>query len=117
MSGEVAKFIANTAFSFTLSGNSGISPFLTMFLIGMAGKIQPEYLNLDETMNKIMSSWPSLIFWGITTVLEFVGHCVPVIDQMVDTAEAFIVPVLVSNEHMMLTTYAIAHLDDTLHIS
>ena len=101
---DVAKLIANTAFSFTLSGNSGISPFLTMFLIGMAGRISPEYLNLDETMNKLMSSWPSLTFWGISTILELVGKCVPFIDQMMDTVEAFIVPVLVSysdDEHMI----------------
>ena len=70
--------IANTAFSLTLSGNSGISPFLTMFLIGMVGKIQPEYLNLDETMEKIMTSWPSLTFWSIMTILETIGKCVPV---------------------------------------
>ena len=96
MSGEVGKFIANTAFSFTLSGNSGISPFLTMFLIGIAGKIQPEYLNLDETINKIMTSWPSLSLWGIATILELVGKCVPVLDQAMDSVEVFIVPILVS---------------------
>jgi len=65
-----------------------------MFLIGMAGKIQPEYLNLDETMSKIMTSWPSLSFWSIMSILESVGKCVPVVDQIMDTAEAFIVPVL-----------------------
>lgn len=93
---DVAKFVANTAFSLTLSGNSGISPFLTMFLIGVAGKVQPEYLNLDETMEKIMTSWPSICFWTVATILESVGKCVPVIDQMMDSFEAFIVPVLVS---------------------
>lgn len=91
---QITNLIANTAFSFTLSGNSGISPFLTMFLIGIAGKISPEYLNLDETMSKIMTSWPSLLFWSITTILESVGKCVPVLDQIMDSVEAFIVPVL-----------------------
>lgn len=93
---QVIDAIANTAFSFTLSGNSGISPFLTMFLIGMAAKIQPEYLNLDGAIETIMASWPSLFFWSVMTVLETVGKCVPVIDQVMDSAEAFIVPVLVS---------------------
>ncbi len=93
---EVINYVANTAFSLTLAGNSGISPFLTMALIGLAGKIQPEYLNLDDTMKWIMTSWPSLCFWCAMTVLETVGKCVPIIDQIMDTAEAFIVPVLVS---------------------
>jgi hypothetical protein len=93
---EVVNYVANTAFSLTLAGNSGISPFLTMALIGLAGKIQPEYLNLNNTMKWIMTSWPSLCFWCAMTVLETVGKCVPIIDQIMDTAEAFIVPVLVS---------------------
>lgn len=94
MMDHVTTAVANTAFSLTLSGNSGISPFLTMFLIGMVGKIQPESLNLGETMDKIMTSWPSLVFWSVMTVLESVGKCVPVLDQIMDSAEAFIVPIL-----------------------
>jgi hypothetical protein len=93
-SGTVAKYVADTAFSFTLAGNTGISPFLCMFLIGMVGRFQPEYLNLGDTMHTIMASWPSLVFWGISSVLELVGKCVPVIDQIMDSVEAFIVPVL-----------------------
>ena len=93
---QLVDTIANTAFSFTLSGNSGISPFLTMFLIGLVGKIQPEYLNFDENMEKIMTSWQSICFWTVMTILESVGKCVPVIDQVIDSAETFIVPVLVS---------------------
>ena len=56
-----------------------------------------------------MSSWPSLVFWGISTILELVGKCVPFIDQMMDTVEAFIVPVLVScdDEHMICSNHRI----------
>jgi len=46
-------------------------------------------------MENVVSSWPSLCLWTILTVLEYVGKCVPVIDQIVDGVEAFIVPVLV----------------------
>ena len=67
-----------------------------MFLIGLVGKIQPEYLNFDKNMEKIMTSWPSICFWTVMTILESVGKCVPVIDQVIDSAETFIVPVLVS---------------------
>ena len=43
-----------------------------------------------------MSSWAGLTVWSIMTVLEFVGKCVPVIDQMVDSVEVFVVPWIVS---------------------
>ncbi|KAL3804067.1 hypothetical protein HJC23_006458 [Cyclotella cryptica] len=88
----VLNAISGTAFSFTLSGNSGISPFLTMLLIGITQRISPNSFNMGDTMEKIMSSWPGLTIWGMMTVLEFVGKCVPVIDQMVDSVEVFVVP-------------------------
>ncbi|KAL7449283.1 hypothetical protein ACHAXS_000196 [Conticribra weissflogii] len=86
--------ITSTAFSLTLSGNSGISPFLTMFLIGVTERISPDQFNMGATMDKIMSSWPSLLLWSALTILEYVGKCVPVIDQIMDGVEAFIVPLL-----------------------
>ena len=43
-----------------------------------------------------MSSYAGLTLWSIMTVLEFVGKCVPVIDQMVDSVEVFVVPWIVS---------------------
>ena len=88
--------LSSTAFSLTLSGNSGISPFLTMLLIGIVEKISPNQFQMNETMERIMSSWPSLCLWSILTILEYVGKCVPVLDQIMDGVEAFIVPVLVS---------------------
>jgi hypothetical protein len=91
----ILNAISSTAFSFTLSGNSGISPFLTMLLIGITQKMSPESFNMSETMEKIMSSWLGLTFWGVMTVLEFVGKCVPVVDQMVDSVEVFVVPWIV----------------------
>lgn len=50
---------------------------------------------MSETIEKIMSSWPGLTIWSIMTILEFVGKCVPVIDQMVDSVEVFVVPWIV----------------------
>ncbi len=66
-----------------------------MFLIGWAGRLKPEYINLEDSMEKIMTSWPSLCLWTIATILETVGKCVPVVDEIMDSVEAFIVPFLV----------------------
>lgn len=87
--------LASTAFSLTLAGNSGISPFLTMLLIGIAERLSPDRFHMSDVMETVASSWPSLCFWTVLTVLEYVGKCVPVIDQIVDGFEVLIVPVLV----------------------
>ena len=47
-------------------------------------------------MEKIMSSTAGLAARSTMTILEFVGKCVPVIDQMVDSVEVFVVPFIVS---------------------
>jgi hypothetical protein len=92
----ILSAISQAAFSFTLSGNSGISPFLTMLLIGITQRISPESFDMSEQMEKIMSSTAGLAAWSTMTILEFVGKCVPVIDQMVDSVEVFVVPFIVS---------------------
>lgn len=45
-------------------------------------------------MEDLLSSWPSLIILGIATVLEFIGNCVPVLDVIIDSAMAFVVPIM-----------------------
>ena len=49
-----------------------------------------------------MSSYAGLTLWSVMTVLEFVGKCVPVIDQMVDSVEVFVVPWIVSIKYYCL---------------
>eukprot|EP00569_Conticribra_weissflogii_P017075 CAMPEP_0171390988 /NCGR_PEP_ID=MMETSP0880-20121228/947_1 /TAXON_ID=67004 /ORGANISM="Thalassiosira weissflogii, Strain CCMP1336" /LENGTH=264 /DNA_ID=CAMNT_0011903527 /DNA_START=193 /DNA_END=987 /DNA_ORIENTATION=+ len=65
-----------------------------MLLIGIAERLSPDRFHMSDVMENVVSSWPSLCLWTILTVLEYVGKCVPVIDQIVDGVEAFIVPVL-----------------------
>ena len=73
-----------------------------MLLIGITQKLSPDSFNMSETMEKIMSSYAGLTLWSVMTVLEFVGKCVPVIDQMVDSVEVFVVPWIVSIKYCLL---------------
>ena len=42
-----------------------------------------------------MASWPSIvILFGLLTILEFVGKCVPVIDSVIESGMTFVVPIL-----------------------
>jgi Domain of unknown function (DUF4126) len=51
-------------------------------------------LNMNETIQTILASWPALIILGILTVLEFVAKCVPIIDEIVDSVLVFVVPLM-----------------------
>jgi len=86
--------IAAAAVSFTIAGNTGISSFLTLFLVGCIERYDSSLLNMDERMETMLASWPALILLAILTALEFVAMCVPVVDEITDTALTFIVPIV-----------------------
>jgi hypothetical protein len=83
-----------TAVSFVVGGNTGISPFLTLFLVGMIERCNPNLLNMSGVTETLLSSYAGLIVLGAATILEFVGHCVPIVDQIIDTAMTFVVPIM-----------------------
>ena len=89
------EWLSATAVSFTVAGNTGVAPFLSLFLVGAIEKANPDLLNMgDSQVDDLLSSWPSLVVLGILSILDFVGHCVPVVDEIVDSAETFIIPIL-----------------------
>ncbi|EJK63347.1 hypothetical protein THAOC_15997 [Thalassiosira oceanica] len=90
----VVSTVANAAFALTLNGSAGLSPFLCMLLLGIASRASPDDLPLGDTMAEVLGSIPALGFWAVMTILEYVGKCVPVLDQVVDSIEVFVVPVL-----------------------
>ena len=87
-------FISSIALSFTVSGNTGIAPFLTLFIMGSIEKANPDILNMGESIEKIIASWYSISFLGILATLESIGHCVPVVDELMDSAVTFIIPIM-----------------------
>jgi Domain of unknown function (DUF4126) len=87
------EWLSATAVSFTISGNTGVAPFFSLFLVGLLEKTNPDLLYMDGTIEWILSSWFSIIVLGILCVLEFVGKCIPVIDEVIDSALTFVVPI------------------------
>lgn len=86
--------LGDAALSFALSGNTGVSPFLTLFLVGALERANPALLDMGGTMENLLASGPSLCFLGAMSVVEFVAKCIPALDQVVDTAMLFIVPIM-----------------------
>jgi len=88
------EYISTSALSLTLSGNTGVGPFLTLFVVGVAEKYDPTLLHMEGWVEKILASWPGLAVFGLLTILEFVGKCVPVVDQVIDSVLVFVMPLL-----------------------
>mmetsp|Transcript_10061 Transcript_10061/g.22374 ORF Transcript_10061/g.22374 Transcript_10061/m.22374 type:complete len:240 (-) Transcript_10061:182-901(-) len=88
----LSQTITALSTAFTFAGNSGVSPFLTLFIIGAIEKADPTLLDMDTISERILASWPSLVVLSIFSIGEFVGKCVPVLDELIDSAEIFVVP-------------------------
>jgi hypothetical protein len=85
--------LSTTALSIIFSGNTGVSPFMSLFLIGLLEKTNPDLLQMDGTIEWILSSWFTIVIWAMLMVLEFVGKCIPVVDEVIDSAMTFVVPI------------------------
>eukprot|EP00536_Pseudo-nitzschia_multiseries_P003098 jgi/Psemu1/301773/fgenesh1_kg.44_\ len=92
MSDPIMDFITSSALSLTMAGNTGISPFLTLLILGVVESYDPTMLNMDERIETILSSWWSLAILGLMTIAELIGKSFPVVDEIIDSAEVFIVP-------------------------
>jgi hypothetical protein len=85
-------YISSAAVSLTMAGNTGISPFLTLLLLGVIEMAKPELLNMGETMELLLASWWSIAILALLAIGEMVGKCIPAVDEVVDSAEVFVVP-------------------------
>jgi hypothetical protein len=86
--------LSAAAVSFTVAGNTGVAPFLSLFLVGVIERFDPNALNMGGSIEALLSSWPSLVLLGIMTILEFVSMCVPVVDEIVDSVMIFLIPLM-----------------------
>jgi hypothetical protein len=96
---SISDLISSASITTTIAGNIGVSPFLTMLLIGIIDQSlknnKDDVQNLvPEDLQSFISSYGAISFWSIMSILEMVGKCIPVVDEMVDSAEVFIVPVM-----------------------
>jgi hypothetical protein len=94
MTNPIFDYISSLALSLTISGNTGISPFLTLFLLGVIEISNPNLLNMGTTVETLLSSWWSVIILGILVLVETIGKCIPAIDSIIDSIEILIVPIL-----------------------
>jgi hypothetical protein len=89
----IVSWLSTTALSFVVSGNTGVSPFLSLFIVGLVERTNPTMLQMDGTIEWVLSSWISIVVLGLLTILELVGKCIPVIDEVIDSMMTFVVPI------------------------
>ena len=59
--GSALDYLTSSAVSLTISGNTGISPFLTLLLLGIIEKSDPTLLKMDGWIEPVLSSWFSIV--------------------------------------------------------
>ena len=87
---EYAHLAIQIALGICLSACAGLRAFLPLLIIGILQKMG--YLQVGQTFEWIGST-PSLIIFGTATVIEIVGDKIPVVDNTLDSAGAFIKPI------------------------
>ena len=92
--GALLQYISASALSVTLGGNSGVAPFMTLLIVGIIDRIDPSILNMEDWVQKVVSSWPSVVVLGALTIVELVAKCVPCIDAVYEGSMAFVAPIL-----------------------
>lgn len=88
------QYISASALSVTLGGNSGVAPFLTLFIVGIIERVDPSLLNMEDWVSKAVASWPSIAVLGALTIVEFVAKCVPCVDAVYESSMAVVAPAL-----------------------
>eukprot|EP00541_Cyclophora_tenuis_P004667 CAMPEP_0116562002 /NCGR_PEP_ID=MMETSP0397-20121206/11908_1 /TAXON_ID=216820 /ORGANISM="Cyclophora tenuis, Strain ECT3854" /LENGTH=275 /DNA_ID=CAMNT_0004088231 /DNA_START=188 /DNA_END=1015 /DNA_ORIENTATION=+ len=86
--------LASSAVSFTMAGNTGILPFLSLLVIGIVERQDPTILNMERWIEQLLASWWGISFFGLMTILEFISMCIPVVDEVVDSIMTFIIPLM-----------------------
>jgi hypothetical protein len=88
------QYIGASALSVTLGGNSGVAPFLTLFIVGVIERVDPNLLNMEDWVSKAVASWPSIAVLGALAILELVAKCIPCVDTVYESIMAFVAPIL-----------------------
>jgi hypothetical protein len=87
-------YLSSSALSLTVAANTGISPFLTLFLLGLIEFWNSDLLNMGGFLDTILASWWSLILLALLALGEILCKCIPTLDEAIDSVEVFVVPIL-----------------------
>jgi Domain of unknown function (DUF4126) len=88
------KQLTSSAISMVVAGNTGVTPFLTLLIVGLLERADPELLNMQGRLEEYLASDVGIALLAMVTVLELLSKCIPVVDELVDSGMTFIIPIL-----------------------
>ena len=96
MGTSITDLVSNAAITTTIAGNIGVDPFLTVLLVGLIDKFSSSDTAqlVPNDLQAYISSSGAISFWSIVSVLEMIGKCIPVLDEIIDSVEVFVVPAM-----------------------
>lgn len=86
--------LTSSAISMVVAGNTGVTPFLTLLIVALIERSDPEILNMQGRLEEYLASDAGIALLGMATALEFLSMCIPVVDEMVDAGMTFIIPII-----------------------
>lgn len=86
--------LTSSAVSMVVAGNTGITPFLTLLIIALIERSDPEILNMQGRLEEYLASDVGVGLLATATALEFLSMCIPIVDEMVDAGMTFIIPII-----------------------
>jgi Domain of unknown function (DUF4126) len=86
--------LTSSAISMVIAGNTGVTPFLTLLIIALLERSDPDLLNMQGKLEEYLASDAGIAILSTVTVLEFLSMCIPIVDEMVDAGMTFIIPII-----------------------
>jgi Domain of unknown function (DUF4126) len=86
--------LTSSAISMVIAGNTGVTPFLTLLIIALLERSDPDLLNMQGKLEEYLASDTGIAILSTVTVLEFLSMCIPIVDEMVDAGMTFIIPII-----------------------
>ena len=88
---QIGPLAFQVAMGIGLAASAGLRAFLPLLVISIAGKVG--WVPLADRF-EWLATWPAVIVFGVAVVMELLADKIPLIDNLLDTLQVWIKPVV-----------------------
>ena len=88
---QIGPVAFQVAMGIGLAASAGLRAFLPLLVISIAGKVG--WVPLADRF-EWLATWPAVIVFGVAVVMELLADKIPLIDNLLDTLQVWIKPVV-----------------------
>ena len=88
---QIGPLAFQVAMGIGLAASAGLRAFLPLLVISIAGKVG--WVPLADRF-EWLATWPALIVFGVAVVMELLADKIPLIDNLLDTLQVWLKPVV-----------------------